>query len=431
MDSVGAMAKFIINGGNGIGGKFAPRGNKNAVLPMLAASVLTDQPVELTNVPDIQDVRVMLQLLETLGVSVEKTADGVILCAAGLKTTDLDEELCRHVRASILLAGPLAAKHGSATIYPPGGDVIGRRRLDTHFYGLRALGITISDTVPYQFERVTLHASDLVLDEASVTATENILMAAVLAEGETTIFNAACEPHVQDLAALLVKMGAQISGIGTNLLRVRGVQTLGGAKHAVAPDYIETGSFLTAAAVTGGSLEIENPGDKLTLSVLQKGFEKLGTQWIISDGILTMQNEAGRTTLPDLGNFTPKIEDGIWPAFPSDLMSVMIVLATQTQGQMLFFEKLFESRMYFVDNLMAMGANIIQCDPHRVVVSGVSKLHGARLSSPDIRAGMAMLIAACCAEGQSIIDNAHVIDRGYEAIDERLRALGADIVRED
>ena len=425
------MAKFIINGGNKISGNFSPHGNKNAVLPMLAASVLTDQPIELTNVPDIQDVRVMLQLLETLGMSVDKTPNGVILCAAGLKTTDLDEELCRHVRASILLAGPLAAKHGSATIYPPGGDVIGRRRLDTHFYGLRALGIEISESVPYKFTRTELKAANLILDEASVTATENILMAAVLAEGETTIFNAACEPHVQDLANLLVKMGAQVSGIGTNLLRVRGVQALGGAKHAVAPDYIETGSFLTAAAVTGGSLEIENPGDQLTLSVLQKGFEKLGTQWVISDGILTMQNETDRTTLPDLGNFTPKIEDGIWPAFPSDLMSVMIVLATQTQGQMLFFEKLFESRMYFVDNLMAMGANIIQCDPHRVVVSGVSKLRGAQLSSPDIRAGMAMLIAACCAEGQSIISNAQMIDRGYEAIDERLRALGADIVRED
>ena len=424
------MAKFIINGGNTIGGNFSPRGNKNAVLPMLAASVLTDQPVTLSNVPDIQDVRVMLELLGTLGVSVEKTADGVILCAADLKTTELDEELCRHVRASILLAGPLAAKHGSATVHAPGGDVIGRRRLDTHFYGLRALGIEISESVPYNFTRTELKAANLVLDEASVTATENILMAAVLADGETTIFNAACEPHVQDLADLLVKMGAQISGIGTNRLEVTGVQTLGGAKHTVQPDYIETGSFLTAAAVTGGSLEIKNPGDSLTLSVLQKGFEKLGTHWVISDGVLTMQNEPCRATVPDLGNFTPKIEDGIWPAFPSDLMSVMIVLATQTQGQMLFFEKLFESRMYFVDNLMAMGANIIQCDPHRVVVSGTSQLHGARLSSPDIRAGMAMLIAACCADGESIINNAQMIDRGYEAIDERLRALGADIVRE-
>ncbi len=425
------MAKFIIQGGNEIGGTFSPRGNKNAVLPMLAASVLTDRPVELTNVPDIQDVRVMLKLLETLGVSVEKSGDCVTLCAAGLKTTELDPELCRRVRASILLAGPLAAKHGSATVPSPGGDVIGRRRLDTHFYGFRALGLSISESVPYKIKRVQLEAADLVLDEASVTATENILMAAVLAEGKTVIFNAACEPHVQDLANLLVKMGADISGIGTNRLTVHGVAALGGAEHTVAPDYIETGSFLAAAAVTGGTLEIETPGDALTLSVLAKGFAKLGVNWDLRDGALFQTLEKNRTTLPDLGNFTPKIEDGIWPAFPSDLMSVMIVLATQTQGQMLFFEKLFESRMYFVDNLMAMGANIIQCDPHRVVVSGTSKLHGARLSSPDIRAGMAMLIAACCADGESIIENAHVIDRGYEAIDERLHTLGADIRRED
>ena len=425
------MSKFIINGGNQIGGTFSPRGNKNAVLPMLAACVLTDQAITLRNVPDIRDVRVMLELLESLGVSVEKTNDGVTLCAAGLKTTELDEELCRRVRASILLAGPLAARHGSARVHSPGGDVIGRRRLDTHFYGLRALGISISESAPYEFKREKLLASDLVLDEASVTATENILMAAVLAEGQTTIFNAACEPHVQDLARLLVKMGADISGVGTNLLRARGVEELGGAEHTVAPDYIETGSFLAAAAVTGGALEIENPGDTLTLSVLEKGFTKLGVSWAVQGGSLFQCLEKNRKTVPDLGNFTPKIEDGIWPAFPSDLMSVMIVLATQTAGQMLFFEKLFESRMYFVDNLMAMGANIIQCDPHRVVVSGVSKLHGARLSSPDIRAGMAMLIAACCADGESVIENAQMIDRGYEAIDERLRALGADIRREN
>lgn len=424
------MAKFIIQGGNVIGGKFSPRGNKNAVLPMLAATVLTDQPVTLCNVPDIADVRVMLELLASLGVSVEKEGNCVTLCAAKLKGTELDEEYCRKVRTSILLAGPLAARHGSALIHSPGGDVIGRRRLDTHFYGLRALGIEISESVPYKFKRVTLQGSDLILDEASVTATENILMAAVLADGETTIFNAACEPHVQDLAHLLVKMGADIAGIGTNRLTIRGVKQLAGAEHTVQPDYIEAGSFLTAAAVTGGSLEIPNPGDAVTLSVLEKGFAKLGVKWTLKDGALFQTSEKNRATLPDLGNFTPKIEDGIWPSFPSDLMSVLIVLATQTQGQMLFFEKLFESRMYFVDNLMAMGANIIQCDPHRVVVSGASKLHGARLSSPDIRAGMAMVIAACCAEGKSVIDNAQVVDRGYEALDERLRALGADIVRE-
>ena len=423
------MAKFIINGGNVIGGKFSPRGNKNAVLPMLAACTLTDQPVTLCNVPDIADVRVMLELLASLGVSVEKEGGCVTLCAAGLKGTDLDEEFCRKVRTSILLAGPLAACHGSALIHAPGGDVIGRRRLDTHFYGLRALGIEVNDLAPYHFKRKKLIGADLILDEASVTATENILMAAVLAEGETTIFNAACEPHVQDLANLLVKMGADIAGIGTNRLHIRGVKLLAGAEHTVQPDYIEAGSFLTAAVVTGGSLEIPDPGDAVTLSVLEKGFAKLGVNWTVKNGVLKMNSETSRMAVPDLGNFTPKIEDGIWPSFPSDLMSILIVLATQTQGQMLFFEKLFESRMYFVDNLMAMGANIIQCDPHRVVVSGKSQLRGAKLSSPDIRAGMAMLIAACCAEGRSVIDNAQVIDRGYEAIDERLRALGADIAR--
>lgn len=424
------MAKFIINGGNVIGGKFSPRGNKNAVLPMLAATVLTDQPVTLYNVPDIADVRIMLELLASLGVSIEKDGNRVTLCAAGIKSTELDEEFCNKVRTSILLAGPLTARHGSATIHSPGGDVIGRRRLDTHFYGLRALGIEVNDTAPYHFKRKALVGTDLILDEASVTATENILMAAVLAEGETTIFNAACEPHVQDLAHLLVKMGADIAGIGTNRMHIRGVKLLAGTEHSVQPDYIEAGSFLTAAVVTGGSLEILDPGDLITLSVLEKGFAKLGVNWSIENAVLKFKNETGRMTVPDLGNYTPKIEDGIWPSFPSDLMSVLIVLATQTQGQMLFFEKLFESRMYFVDKLMAMGANIIQCDPHRVVVSGASKLRGARLSSPDIRAGMAMVIAACCAEGRSVIESAQVIDRGYEALDERLRALGADIVRE-
>lgn len=424
-----AMSKFIIHGGKVVGGNFSPRGNKNAVLPMLAACTLTDQPVRLTNVPDIADVRVMLELLASLGVAVEKRPGEVILCAAGLRTTDLDEELCRRVRTSILLAGPLAARHGSATIHAPGGDVIGRRRLDTHFYGLRALGLEVNEAAPYRFQRGRLAGADLILDEASVTATENILMAAVLAPGETSIFNAACEPHVQDLAALLVRMGADITGIGTNRLTVRGVATLGGADHAVQPDYIETGSFLTVAAVTGGGLTVASPGDPVTLNVLEKGFAKLGVRWTLCNGALRMEPQVERRIVPDLGNFTPKIEDGIWPAFPSDLMSVLIVLATQTQGQMLFFEKLFESRMYFVDNLMSMGANIIQCDPHRVVTSGPARLRGARLSSPDIRAGMAMVIAACCAEGRSVIDNAQMIDRGYEALDDRLRALGAEIER--
>ena len=425
------MAKFIIQGGKEIGGTFHPRGNKNAVLPMLAACVLTDQPIVLHNVPLINDVKVMLELLETLGVEVALDSHTVTLCAKNLKTTELDPELCARVRTSILLAGPMTARHGTATIYPPGGDVIGRRRLDTHFYGLRALGVEIESNGAYRFTSPHLAAADLVLDEASVTATENILMAATLAKGISTLYNAACEPHVQDLARLLNKMGAKISGIGTNMLTILGVPRLSGTEHSVQPDYIEVGSFIAASVVTGGSLTIPDAGDPLALQVMQKTFGKMGVNWTLENKILSLAPNPSREILPDVGNATPKIEDGIWPAFPSDLMSVCIVLATQTQGTALFFEKMFESRMYFVDHLMAMGANIIQCDPHRVVVIGPTQLRGSMLTSPDIRAGMAMLIAACCADGESIIKNAQVIDRGYEAIEDRLTALGADIVRID
>ena len=425
------MAKFIINGGKPIEGTFHPRGNKNAVLPMLASCVLTDQPVTLHNVPLINDVKVMLELLESIGVQVSREDHTLTLCAKSLKTTELDAALCARVRTSILLAGPLTARHGSATIYPPGGDVIGRRRLDTHFYGLRSLGAEISTDRAYRFKAGPLSAWKMVFDEASVTATENVLMAATLAEGTSTIYNAACEPHVQDLANLLNQMGADISGIGTNNLTIRGVEKLHGAEYTVQPDYIEVGSFITAAVVTGGNLTIPNAGEPLIQQVMQRTFSKLGVESARDGRTLVVPQQPERSIRPDVGNATPKIEDGIWPAFPSDLMSVAIVLATQTKGTALFFEKMFESRMYFVDHLMGMGANIIQCDPHRVVVIGPTQLRGSRLTSPDIRAGMAMLIAACCAEGESVIKNAEVIDRGYEAIEDRLRALGADIVRID
>ncbi len=425
------MAKFIIQGGKSISGTFHPRGNKNAVLPMLASCVLTDQPVILHNVPLINDVRVMLQLLESIGVQVALEDHTLTLCAKGLKTTELDKDLCARVRTSILLAGPLTARHGGATIYPPGGDVIGRRRLDTHFYGLRSMGADISSAQAHRFKAGALSAWKMVFDEASVTATENVMMAATLAEGTSTIYNAACEPHVQDLAHLLNRMGAQISGIGTNMLTINGVEQLHGAEYTVQPDYIEVGSYITAAVVTGGSLTIPNAGEPQTLQVMQRAFSKLGVDWVRDGRDLFVPQQTARTIRPDEGNATPKIEDGIWPAFPSDLMSVCIVLATQTQGTALFFEKMFESRMYFVDHLMGMGANIIQCDPHRVVVIGPTRLRGGMLTSPDIRAGMAMLIAACCAEGESVINNAQVIDRGYEAIEDRLTALGADIVRKN
>jgi UDP-N-acetylglucosamine 1-carboxyvinyltransferase len=424
------MAKFRIEGGHPISGTFEPRGNKNAVLPMLAAALLTDQPVTLENIPLIQDVEVMLELLQALGVQITLDGHTLTLQAASLSTTELDPQLCARVRTSILLAGPLAARHGHATIHPPGGDIIGRRRLDTHFHGLSALGVQIDLNHAYHFHTEQLAAADIILDEASVTATENILMAATLAPGQTTIYNAACEPHVQDLAHLLNAMGARITGIGTNRLLIEGVDTLNGATHRVQPDYIEVGSFIAASVATGGHLTIPHAGDPHILSILQRTYTRLGVQWQLTDGTLHLPQQTERSIQGDIGNATPKIEDGIWPAFPSDLMSVAIVLATQTQGTALFFEKMFESRMYFVDHLMSMGANIIPCDPHRVVVVGTTQLRGSTLTSPDIRAGMAMLIAACCAEGESLIKNAGVIDRGYEAIEDRLTQLGANMVRE-
>jgi UDP-N-acetylglucosamine 1-carboxyvinyltransferase len=423
------VAKFVIHGGKQISGVFRPRGNKNAVLPMLAGCLLSEHSLILHNVPLIKDVRVMLELLESIGVEIHQSGHTVTLCAKNLQTTTLNKTLCARVRTSILLAGPLSARFGSATIHPPGGDVIGRRRLDTHFHGLRELGVKIESGAAYSFSAKRLSGADMVLDEASVTATENILMAATLAQGTTTIYNAACEPHVQDLAHMLNKMGAKISGIGTNRLLIEGVKTLNGTEHTVQPDYVEVGSFIAASAATGGTLQIPDAGDPLALQVMQKTFSKMGVEWTTKEGVLHLPALTDRRIQSDIGNATPKIEDGIWPAFPSDLMSIGIVLATQTQGTALFFEKMFESRMYFVDHLMGMGANIIQCDPHRVVVIGATRLRGGTLTSPDIRAGMAMLVAACCAEGKSVIKNAQVIDRGYESIENRLAELGADIVR--
>ena len=423
------MARFIIHGGRKLGGNYVPAGNKNAVLPMLAASVLTDQPVVLEHVPLIQDVRTMLDLLSGIGVEVQRHDHVVTLCARGLRRSKLDAELCRKVRSSILLAGPMAARLGRVTLSPPGGDVIGRRRVDTHFQGLQALGIEVEGGHDFIFRRKRLEGAAMVLDEASVTATENVLMAATLAKGETVIFNAACEPHVSDLAVLLVKMGARISGIGTNRLVVQGVEALHGATHAVQPDAIEIGSFVAAAAATGGELKVSGV-EREPMLIIGKTFQKLGIKWQLDDHTLSCPARPMRRIVKDFGSAIPKIEDGPWPMFPSDLMSVAIVAATQATGTVLFFEKMFESRMYFVDHLISMGAGIVVCDPHRVLVTGPSRLHGTNLASPDIRAGMALLIAALCAKGQSVIENAQTIDRGYERIEERLRALGADIVRE-
>lgn len=424
------MARFIIRGGKPLRGRFVPSGNKNAVLPMLAACLLTDEQIDLQNVPRIEDVLTMLKLLAGLGVEVSHSGSRVRLCARGLQKRVLDRELCLRVRSSILLSGPLAARHGMATLYPPGGDTIGRRRLDTHFMGLEALGIRVSAGAGcYRFTRKRLEGAFILLDEASVTATENIMMAAALAPGATVIFNAACEPHVQDLAALLNKMGARISGVGTNRLEIEGVRALGGAKHEVCPDHVETGSFLAAAAITGGSLSVPCP-DSLSVAPILRPLRTLGLRAAIEDGHLRLPQAKSLRIQYDRGRLIPKIEDGPWPSFPSDLMSIAIVTATQAAGSVLFFEKMFESRMYFVDRLIDMGARIIQCDPHRVLVTGHARLHAERVSSPDIRAGMAMVLAALCAKGSSIIENAQVIDRGYERIEERLRALGADIERD-
>jgi len=423
------MARFIIRGGKRLSGTCRPAGNKNGALPMLAAATLTDKPVVLRNVPLIDDVRVMLEILSRLGARVECRGHTVTVCAKGLRRTRLPADLCRRVRSSILFAGPLSARLGRVTIAPPGGDVIGRRRLDTHFHGLQALGVTIRDRKPFRFRRRRLHGAEILLDEASVTATENVLMAAVLAEGRTTIFNAACEPHVQDLCALLGKMGARISGVGTNLLTIDGVPKLGGARHRVQPDYVEIGSFAAAALVTGGDLRIEGVCPAHLPTIL-RAFTKLGATFKQDGTTLHVPAQQRLRVVNDIGAAVPKIEDGAWPSFPTDLMSVALVLATQARGTALFFEKMFESRLYFVDRLIDMGARIVQCDPHRVVVVGPAKLQGMHVASPDIRAGMAMILAAICAKGESIIENAQSIDRGYERVAARLRRLGADIRRE-
>ncbi len=424
------MARFIIEGGVPLRGTHTSPGNKNAALPMLAACTLTDEPVILRNLPIINDVKTMLAILEELGVNVDLSGHTVTLCAKGVRKRILDRELCKKVRSSILFAGPMSARYGKVKIYPPGGDVIGRRRLDTHFEGLARLGINVTAEQAYEFVADKLSGNRILLDEASVTATENIIMAAVLAKGTTTIFNAACEPHVQDLCMLLNKMGAKISNIGTNYLHIQGVESLHGASHKIQSDYIDSISYLVAAAVTRGQIDIKNVADE-QFDVLTRPFEKLGITWTIDNGICRFKSPDKLYISNDFGSAIPKIEDGPWPNFPSDMISIAIVLATQAEGTVLFFEKMFESRMYFVDRLIEMGARIVQCDPHRIIVAGASTLHGSRLSSPDIRAGIALLIAALGAKGTSIIDNAEAIDRGYEKVVTQFRKLGAKITREE
>jgi UDP-N-acetylglucosamine 1-carboxyvinyltransferase len=421
---------FVIEGGHSLSGHVRTAGNKNAALPILAGCLLTTEPVTLENVPRIKDVESMLALIRHVGADAEWIGPNKVrVHAAEITTHELDEELCREIRASILLAGPLLARCGQAVVPPPGGDVIGRRRIDTHMHALDALGASIAIGQYYELEG-PLVGSGMFLDEASVTGTENAIMAAVLAGGETLIGNAACEPHVQDLCRFLVSLGAEIDGIGTNVIRIVGVDRLGGGAHRICPEHIEVASFICLAAVTDSEITIDDiePDD---LSSILPVFARLGVHVDVEGTSVHVPPGQKLIVLDDLGGQIPKIEDGVWPAFPSDLTSIAVVLATQARGTVLVFEKMFENRLFFVDKLVGMGARIIICDPHRVVVSGPARLYGQRMESPDIRAGMAMLIASLCAEGTSTIGNIAQIDRGYERIDERLRALGARIERVD
>jgi UDP-N-acetylglucosamine 1-carboxyvinyltransferase len=423
--------RFLVHGGRPLKGTVHPAGNKNAALPILAATVLADGPVDLDNIPRIRDVETMLALLVDLGATAEWTgANAVRIDTRSLKPKPLDPALCAKIRASILLAGPLLARFGSVTLPPPGGDVIGRRRVDTHFLALEHLGASVMVGDRYELEAKGLRGDDIFLDEPSVTGTENALMAAVVAKGRTVLRNAACEPHVQDLARALVAMGAEIAGIGSNIYTIEGGRPLVGTSYTIGPDHIEIGSFIGLAAVTNGEVTIEPVrSEDLRSTIL--GFERLGIRPRIEGTRLSVSPGQERRIRPDLGGHVPKLEDGPWPAFPADVMSTTIVTATQCSGMLLVFEKMFESRLFFVDKLIGMGARIVLCDPHRAVISGPSPLKGGTVESPDIRAGMAMLLAALAAEGPSTIHNVGQIERGYERIDERLRALGAEIERVD
>jgi UDP-N-acetylglucosamine 1-carboxyvinyltransferase len=428
-DSV--MQSFVIEGGRPLSGTVRAAGNKNGALPILAACLLTDEPVRLSNVPRIRDVETMTELLADVGADVEWTGpNDVRVHAAGIPKHELDELLCRQIRASFLLAGPLLARLGRVRVPPPGGDVIGRRRLDPHIHAFAELGVEISIDGRYDMAADALRGTQIFLDEASVMATENAVMAAVLAEGETLIGNAACEPHVQDLCRFLNSLGSRIEGIGSNVLRIHGVEQLGGGEYRIAPEHIEVASFIGLAAVTGGDVTIADAAPEDLLPILPV-FARLGVEVEIDGSSVRVPPNQELEIQDDLGGQIPKVEDGPWPAFPADLTSIAVVTATQARGTILVFEKMFESRLFFVDKLVGMGARIILCDPHRAVVSGPSQLYGERLTSPDIRAGMAMLIAALCAEGTSTIGNIREIDRGYERIDERLRSLGAAIERVD
>jgi UDP-N-acetylglucosamine 1-carboxyvinyltransferase len=421
--------QYVVEGGHRLSGTIRPSGNKNAALPIVCAALLTEHPVVLENVPRIRDVETLVELIASTGVDVTWTDRNTLsIHAKQVTSSRLDPELCRKIRASILLAAPMLARCGEIVLPPPGGDVIGRRRVDTHFLALERLGASFELDDNFRLTTPGLRGADVFLDEPSVTGTENALMAAVAAEGTTILRNAASEPHVQDLCHFLTALGADIDGIGTNKLTVQGGRALGNATHRIGPDHIEVGSFIGLAAVTCSDLRIADAGIEHLRSTLM-GFARLGISCEIDGPDLIVPADQEKVIQSDLGGHVPKLEDQPWPQFPADTMSIALVTATQCSGLVLIHEKMFESRLFFVDKLIGMGARIVLCDPHRAIVSGPSKLRGSSVESPDIRAGMAMLLAALCADGESRINNVGQIERGYERIDERLRALGARVER--
>ena len=423
------MDKFIIDGGVALNGEVTPSGNKNAALPILSACILTDQPVILHNLPDILDVQTMRALLESLGVKINvMDAHTWEVTASEIHPAELDPELCRNIRASILLAGPMLARAGYIILPPPGGDVIGRRRVDTHILALQKLGASLQYNRSFTFRCKELVGADILLDEASVTATENAIMASVLAKGTTTLRNAASEPHIQELCHFLNGLGANIKNIGSNTLEIEGVTSLHGGEFTIGPDYLEVVSFIGAAAITKGSITVKNAGPKY-LSMVKLVFNRMGVDWEVDNEDIIVPSDQCLCIEPDLDNAIPEISVMPWPAFPTDLMSIAIVVATQSKGSVLFHDWMYPSRMFFTDKLVSMGAQIVLCDPHRCIVQGPTRLIGDDMAGPDIRAGMALLLAALSADGKSTIRNIRQIDRGYEKIDEKLAGLGASIKR--
>jgi len=423
------LEKFIIEGGHPLNGEVLPSGNKNAALPILAACLLTEEDIVLKNIPNIRDVRTMRKLLESLGVEITcKDAHTWEINAKTIQPANLDPDLCKAIRASILLAGPMIAREGGIKLPPPGGDVIGRRRVDTHILALNKLGVSCEYNRFYKFHAKKLHAADILLDEASVTATENTIMVAVLSKGTTTIRNAASEPHVQDLCKFLNCLGAKISNIGSNILHIEGVDRLHGGEFTIGADYLEVVSFIGAAVVTNGEITIKNAGVDY-LDMIRLVFKRLGVNWETRDDDIFVPKSQSLQVEPDLGDAIPEISVMPWPAFPTDLMSIAIVVATQSKGTVLFHDWMYPSRMFFTDKLVGMGAHIVLCDPHRCIVQGPSHLYAENMEGPDIRAGMALLLATLSADGISSIRNVGQIDRGYERIDEKLVKLGAKISR--